>query len=176
MLEKKNLSHRFSCVCVSHTGIQSLYTSVQPPPHDPITIPWRSAAGVVCHLCAWAEAEVCYVAEGGVGESGDWRLVVLSHLVAWVDDGLPQTGDPLLLAEGVIGLQAVWVNFGAPPAAHTETVPHWEERGHNGGEEGHWVDCCICQFLNLSQNLSIWIARALYVTAELQETVRNRVI
>lgn len=77
------------------------------------------------------------MAEGGVGESGDWRLVVLSHLVARVDDGLPQTGDPLLLAEGVIGLQAVRVDFGAPPAAHAETVPHWEERRHKGRGEEH---------------------------------------
>lgn len=40
----------------------------------------------------------------------------------------------------------------------------------------HWVDCCIDQFLNLSPNLRIWIARALSVSAELQETVSNRVI
>lgn len=95
------------------------------------------------------------MAEGRVGESGDRRLVVLSHFVARVDDGLSQTGDPLLLAEGVIGLQAVWVDFGAPPAAHTETVPHWEERRHKGREEEHRVDCYIDQFLNLSPNLSI---------------------
>lgn len=40
-------------------------------------------------------------------------------------NSLAQAGDPLLLAEGVIGLQAVRVDFGAPSAAHTETVLHY---------------------------------------------------
>ena len=38
--------------------------------------------------------------------------------------GLAQPGDPLLLVEGVVGLQAVGLAFTAAPAAHTETVPH----------------------------------------------------
>lgn len=54
-----------------------------------------------------------------------------------MDDGLAQAGDPLLLAEGVVGLQAVWVSFRAPSAAHAETVPHWQMGRKSGeGREG----------------------------------------
>ena len=57
--------------------------------------------------------------------------------VSGLDDGLAQTGDPLLLAEGVVGLQAVRVSFGAPSAAHTETVLHWkvERKRHRRRKE-----------------------------------------
>lgn len=55
-------------------------------------------------------------------------MAALGHLVPGVDNSLAQTGDPLLLAEGVVGLQAVRVSFGAPPAAHTETVFYWEKK------------------------------------------------
>lgn len=60
--------------------------------------------------------------QGGIGVRGELRLAALGLLVPGLDDGLAQTGDPLLLAEGVVGLKAVGVSFGAPPAAHTETV------------------------------------------------------
>lgn len=43
-------------------------------------------------------------------------------------DGLAQAADPLLLAEGVVGLQAVRVNLRGPPAAHAEAVPHWDDK------------------------------------------------
>lgn len=62
--------------------------------------------------------------QGGVSVRGELRPDGLSRPVSRLDDGLAQTGDPLLLAEGVVGLQAVGVSFGAPSAAHTETVPH----------------------------------------------------
>lgn len=39
-----------------------------------------------------------------------------------MDDGLPETADPLLLAEGVVRLQTILVTFGPPSAAYTETV------------------------------------------------------
>lgn len=79
---------------------------------------------MVCHLCVRTEAEIGYVIQGGIGVKGELRLAGLSGPIPGPDDGLAQTGDPLLLAEGVVGLQAVRVNFGAPSAAHTETVLH----------------------------------------------------
>lgn len=92
---------------------------------------------MVCHFCVRAEAELGYVIQGGIGVRGELRLAGLSHLVSRVHDGLAQTGDPLLLAEGVVGLQTIRVEFGASSAAHTETVPHCEterERGEGRGE------------------------------------------
>ncbi len=77
---------------------------------------------MVCHFCVRAEAELGYVIQGGIRVRGELRLD--GGPVSRLDDGLAQTGDPLLLAEGVVGLQAVRVSFGAPSAAHTETVPH----------------------------------------------------
>ncbi len=62
--------------------------------------------------------------QGGIGVSGELRVAGLRCPVPRLDDGLAQTGDPLLLAERVVGLQTVGVSFGAPSAAHTETVPH----------------------------------------------------
>lgn len=62
--------------------------------------------------------------QGRIRVRGEPRLAGLSGPVPRLDDGLTQTGDPLLPAEGVIGLQAVGVGFGAPPAAHTEAVLH----------------------------------------------------
>lgn len=56
---------------------------------------------------------------------GELRLAGMSVSVSRLDNGLPQAGDPLLLAEGVIGLQAVGVSFRPPSAAHTETVLHF---------------------------------------------------
>lgn len=79
---------------------------------------------MVCHFCVRAEAELGYVIQGGIRVGGELRLDGLSRPVSRLDDGLAQTGDPLLLAEGVVGLQAVRVSFGAPSAAHAETVPH----------------------------------------------------
>lgn len=79
---------------------------------------------MVCHICAGAKAEVCYVTQGGIRLRGERRLAGLSHLIPRMDDGLTQTGDPLLLAEGVVGLQAIRVSFGAPSAAHTEAVSY----------------------------------------------------
>lgn len=97
-----------------------------------------SAVGVVGFPSAGAQAQVGDVAEGmvrgsrvrvgGVRESRDLRAFRLGHLVARVHDGLPQATDPLLLAEGVIGLQAVRLNLGAPSAAHAEAVPHWDNK------------------------------------------------
>lgn len=52
------------------------------------------------------------------------RRSAVSIPISRLDNRLAQTGDPLLLAEGVVGLQAVRVSFGAPSAAHTETVLH----------------------------------------------------
>lgn len=66
--------------------------------------------------------------QGGIGVKGELRLASLSLLIAGMDNSLAQTGDPLLLAEGVVGLQAIWVSFGAPPAAHTETVFYWKKQ------------------------------------------------
>lgn len=55
----------------------------------------------------------------------------LGLLIPGLDNSLAQTGDPLLLAEGVVGLQAIWVSFGAPPAAHTETVFYWKKKNRD---------------------------------------------
>lgn len=57
-----------------------------------------------------------------IGVKGELRLAGLSLIIPGTHDGLAQAGDPLLLAERVVGLQAVWVSFGAPPAAHAEAV------------------------------------------------------
>lgn len=66
--------------------------------------------------------------QGGIGVQGELRLAGLGLLIPGMDNGLAQTSDPLLLAEGVVGLQGILVSFGAPPAAHTETVFYWEKK------------------------------------------------
>lgn len=89
---------------------------------------WRSvqwsAAGVIRHVCVWAQTQVSYVTEGGVGGQRELRLAGLGRPVPGLHDGLAQAGDPLLLAEGVVGLQAVRADLGTPSAAHAETVLH----------------------------------------------------
>lgn len=62
--------------------------------------------------------------QGRIQVQGERRLAGLSRPVPGLHDGLAQAGDPLLLAEGVVGLQAVGVDFRAPSAAHAETVLH----------------------------------------------------
>lgn len=94
----------------------------------------QSATGVVRHFCVRAEAEFGYVTQAGVGVGRERGLAGVSIPVPRLDDGLAQAGDPLLLAEGVVGLQAVGVNFGAPSAAHAETVLHCG-RGGRGRKE-----------------------------------------
>lgn len=79
---------------------------------------------MVCHFCVRAKAELSHVIQGGIRVRGELRLAGLSSPVSRLDNSLAQTGDPLLLAEGVVGLQAVRMSFGAPSAAHTETVLH----------------------------------------------------
>lgn len=79
---------------------------------------------MVRHFCVRAEAELSNVIQGRIRVRRELRLAGLSSPVSRLDNGLTQTGDPLLLAEGVIGLQTVRVSFGAPSAAHTETVLH----------------------------------------------------
>lgn len=64
------------------------------------------------------------VRQGGVRGGGELRADRLGHLVARMHYSLAQAADPLLLAKGVVGLQAVWVELGAPSAAHAEAVPH----------------------------------------------------
>lgn len=44
--------------------------------------------------------------QGGIGVGGELRLAGLGLIIPGLDDGLAQTGDPLLLAEGVVGLKA----------------------------------------------------------------------
>lgn len=64
----------------------------------------QSATGVVHHVRAGSQAELCYVIQGGIGVGGELRLAGLGLIIPGLDDGLAQTGDPLLLAEGVVGL------------------------------------------------------------------------
>lgn len=42
--------------------------------------------------------------QGGIGVKAELRLAGLGLLIPGLDDGLAQTGDPLLLAERVVGL------------------------------------------------------------------------
>lgn len=91
-------------------------------PHSDQSV--QSATGLDCHFCVRAEAQVSYVTERRICMRGELRLAGMSVSVSRLDNGLPQAGDPLLLAEGVIGLQAVGVSFRPPSAAHTETVLH----------------------------------------------------
>jgi len=127
-------------MCFSTIIFHSLYCILS---NDNVqfTSPWssvRQSAGMISHFCVWAEAELSYVIQGGIRGKGALRLAGPSGPISWPDDGLAQAGDPLLLAEGVVGLQAVRASFGAPSAAHTETVFHWD--GMTKMEEGNWVE------------------------------------
>lgn len=96
----------------------------------------RSAAAVIRHVSVRAQTQVGYVTQGGVGGQRELRLAGLGRPVPGLHDGLAQAGDPLLLAEGVVGLQAVRVDLGASSAAHAETVLHYQvtERGRKLSE------------------------------------------
>lgn len=125
------------CARLSTTIFHSLHFVLSPVSvcsSPPPLITRMSAAGVVGHFCVRAEAELSYVIHGGISVEGELRLAGLSRPVPGLDDGLAQTGDPLLPAKGVVGLQAVRVKFGAPSAAHAETVFHWDgmERNKEG--------------------------------------------
>lgn len=141
------LSKGILCVCLSTIILHkqshlfsplTMYTSTETPWASQWSV-WQSATGMVCHFCVWAEAELSYVIQGGIRVRWELGLAGLSGPVSRLDDRLAQAGDPLLLAEGVIGLQAVRVSFGAPSAAHAETVLHWEmierEKGREKGNE-----------------------------------------
>lgn len=151
----------------------SVYTSV----HAPQASSWsvkQSATGMVCHFWVRAEAEIGYVIQGGIRVTRELWLAGLSHLISRVDDGLAQTGDPLLLAEGVVGLQAVWVSLRAPSAAHAETVPYWEmarKRGEGGTRSGFHFNCWgRVWWLSLSSSWNI-TASSLNSTANMKQQV-----
>ena len=76
------------------------------------------------HFHVWVQVQFSYVTQVRVrGEAR--RLAGESHAVPCLDHCLAETGDPLLLVERVVGLEAVGLCLRAPSAAHSETVLHW---------------------------------------------------